>query len=158
MVSPALRPAIGWLACPFLSRFVEKAASLEHDAREREVKMTRQYAKSLLWAPRILGIMFALFLSIFALDVFGQGYGFWGTALALFMHLIPTFVLLIALAMAWRWPWVGALTFIGFSLWYIIVMGARPWLVPIEIAGPPLLIGILFLVDWLYRPKLRIVH
>jgi hypothetical protein len=115
--------------------------------------MRQSYAKILLWTPRILGILFALFLSIFALDVFGQGYGFWGTALALFMHLIPVFVLLIGLALAWRWPWVGALGFLGFSLWYLSVARGR-FVSPI-IVGPPLLVGILFLLNWSYGSRLR---
>ena len=42
------------------------------------------------WSPRVLSILFALFLSIFALDVFSEGYAFAETILALLMHLIPT--------------------------------------------------------------------
>ena len=41
--------------------------------------MIRPSKQLLFWTPRILGILFALFLSMFALDVFGEGYGFWGT-------------------------------------------------------------------------------
>jgi hypothetical protein len=115
--------------------------------------MRQPYAKILLWTPRILGILFALFLSMFALDVFGQGYSFWETALALFMHLIPVFVLLIGLALAWRWPWVGAVGFLGFSLWYLSVAWGQ--LVSLIIVGTPLLIGILFLLNWSYGAKLR---
>jgi len=37
----------------------------------------------LFWAPRVLGILFALFLSLFALDVFSEGYSFGETMLAL---------------------------------------------------------------------------
>jgi hypothetical protein len=57
--------------------------------------------------PRILAILFAAFLSVFALDVFGEGYWFWGTIRALFMHLIPTMIVLAALIIAWRWEGVG---------------------------------------------------
>jgi hypothetical protein len=50
--------------------------------------MTTQSSKQpvkriLLWTPRVLSLLFALFVSLFALDVFGQGYGFWQTTLAL---------------------------------------------------------------------------
>ena len=100
--------------------------------------MIRPSKQLLFWTPRILGILFALFLSMFALDVFGEGYGFWGTLLALFMHLIPVYVLLIGLALAWRpFPLIANL------------IGALP------IAGPALLIGILFLIGWLYKPQLQ---
>ena len=37
----------------------------------------------LTWTPRILGLLFAAFLSLFALDVFEQGYQGWETVLAL---------------------------------------------------------------------------
>lgn len=110
----------------------------------------------LVWMPRILGILFALFVSIFALDVFGAGYGFWETILALLIHLIPVFILLIGLAIAWRWAWVGAVIFLGFSAWYLVMFGERfPWSVYAIMAGPPLLVGLLFLINWLYRAELR---
>jgi hypothetical protein len=104
-----------------------------------------------------MAILFALFLSMFALDVFGEGYGFWETILALFMHLIPVYVLLIALALAWRWEWVGAVVFLGFSVWYMITAwGQFPWSVYLIVAGPPFLIGMLFLFNWWYKPKLQV--
>ena len=118
--------------------------------------MKMSMKRFLVWTPRILGILFALFVSIFALDVFGAGYGFWETILALFMHLIPVFVLLIGLAIAWRWAWVGAVVFWGFSVWYFVVFGGQfPWSVYAIMAGPPLLVGVLFLIDWYYRAELR---
>lgn len=86
--------------------------------------------------------------------------GFWGTLAALLIHLIPVYVLLIALAIGWRWEWVGALLFAAFSVWYLVstwgpfplvanLIGAWP------IAGPPLLVSLLFLLSWLYKPKLH---
>lgn len=110
----------------------------------------------LLWAPRVLGILFALFLSIFALDVFSEGYTVGELFVALFMHLIPTFILLIALAVAWRWEWVGALVFFGFVAWYLSeAWGQFPLPTLLLISGPPLLVGVLYLVDWFYRTQLR---
>ena len=122
--------------------------------------MIRPSKQLLFWTPRILGILFALFLSMFALDVFGEGYGFWGILLALFMHLIPVYVLLIGLALAWCWEWVGALVFIGFGAWYLVISwGPFPLIAnligALPIAGPALLIGILFLIGWLYKPQLQ---
>jgi len=69
--------------------------------------MRRPVRRLLFWTPRVALLLFAAFLSIFALDVFGAGYGFWETALALLMHLIPMWIMLGALALAWRWEWVG---------------------------------------------------
>ena len=39
--------------------------------------MNKTMKSTLFWIPRIAGILFILFISIFALDIFGQGYSFW---------------------------------------------------------------------------------
>jgi hypothetical protein len=113
--------------------------------------------RALFWTPRGLGLLFAGFLSLFALDVFSAGYSFWETAAALLIHLIPTVVLLVALALSWRWPWVGAIGFIGFAAWYLATFWERlPVSVYVVLAGLPFLLGLLFLVDWWERGGLRI--
>jgi hypothetical protein len=60
----------------------------------------------LLWTPRLLGILFIAFISLFALDVFSEYKG-WEVILALLMHLRWSIILLIALILAWRWEWIG---------------------------------------------------
>jgi len=40
-----------------------------------------------------------------------RGYGFWETILALLIHLVPTGLVLVALAIAWRWDWAGTILF-----------------------------------------------
>lgn len=113
-------------------------------------------ARLLRCTPMVLGILFALFLSIFALDVFGVGYSLWETVVALFMHLIPVFILLIGVAFAWRWEWVGAAIFYGFCIWYIITMGSgNSFFIYLMIVGPPYLTASLFLVNWLNRTQLH---
>ena len=110
----------------------------------------------LYWAPRALCIVIALFISMFALDVFGQGKGFWETTLALMIHLIPTYVILILLAVSWRWEWIGGVFFPALGLWYLIRFWGRfPLSVYFLIAGPLFLLGGLFLLNWLYRRQLR---
>ena len=110
-------------------------------------------AKRLLfWSPRILCMLFAAFVSVFALDVFGQGYGFWETIVALAMHLIPTAIILALLVVAWRWEWVGALLFPMLGVLYIVSsQGRLHWSVYLVMAGPLFLVGGLFLCDWLLR-------
>lgn len=110
----------------------------------------------LLWAPRVLTIAFAAFLSIFALDVFGEGHGFWRTAGELLMHLIPTFLILLILAVAWRREWLGALFLIAVAALYVVTSRGRfPIGVYFTIAGPVTLAAILFLISWKYRTRLR---
>ena len=105
--------------------------------------------RALFWAPRVLCILFALFLSIFAADVFGENQGFRATAVALFMHLIPVFVVLLALALAWRHELFGAGIFVALGVLYVATMGVRMhWSASALIGGPLLLIGFLFVSHW----------
>jgi hypothetical protein len=112
----------------------------------------------LYWAPRALCIVFALFLSLFALDVFQEGRGVWETVLALFMHLTPTFLLLIILAISWRREWIAGIIFPLLGVLYIVWAWNKPFGVLstlLLMAGPPVLTGALFLLNWYYRKKLK---
>jgi hypothetical protein len=108
----------------------------------------------LFWTPRALGILFTVFVSIFALDVLGEGYGLWGTMLALLMHLIPALIVLAVLVIAWRWEAVGGMLFIALGVWYVVTTwGHFNW--HLVISGPLSVIGGLFLIDWACRAKVR---
>lgn len=120
-----------------------------------EDAMNKNLKKSLYWTPRIAGILFILFISLFALDVFDAHTGFWETMFALFMHLIPSILLAITIVIAWKREWFGALLFIGWAIWYMAFMRGFPWIAYMLIAGIPALIGILFLVDWVWRKQIR---
>ena len=98
----------------------------------------------LYWLPRVLSILFALFISLLALDVFGEGYNFWETLVALFMHLIPTFILVAVLAIAWRWERVGAALFLALAIIYLVLTDGRMLTIPI----PLIIFSLLFLVSW----------
>ena len=94
-----------------------------------------------VWAPRILGIAVALFIGVFALDAIGEG------VRATMQHLVPTFVLLLAVALAWHRPWVGALVFSALAVVYAASVPARlDWI--LVISGPLLAVGLLFLWSW----------
>ena len=80
---------------------------------------------------------------------------FWGTIVGLFMHLIPSILLAIAIALAWRWEWIGALIFAGWSVFYLATVRGFHWSVYMIIAGIPLAIGNLFLLDWIYHKEIR---
>ena len=110
----------------------------------------------LFWTPRVLGIAFALFISIFAMDVFTAHYSLPQLLVALGMHLIPTALIVVALAVAWRWEWVGAVLFFGLGVAYIVtVRGRAQWDWYLFIAGPLFLVGLLFLLNWRHRAELR---
>jgi hypothetical protein len=110
--------------------------------------MNESVKRVVFWLPRILCLLFAAFISLFALDVFGEGYGFWGTIVALLMHLVPTGLILIALVIAWRWEWIGAILFAALGVLYLVMAwGEFDWIAFLLIAGPCFLIGALFLVN-----------
>lgn len=114
-------------------------------------------SKFLYWTPRVLSIIFILFLALFSLDVFGNGYGFWQTILALFMHNIPSLILLLVLIISWKYEIVGGIAFILAGLAYILLIlvdtldNQFEWYMlvwALQISGPAFFIGILFLMNW----------
>ncbi|HOB51959.1 MAG TPA: hypothetical protein PK176_05325 [Acidobacteriota bacterium] len=118
--------------------------------------MTNTTRLVLFWTPRVLGILFATFISLFALDVFEGGFRFPDTLIALFMHLIPTFLLVITLLVAWRWEWVGTVVFIGLAVYYVVwAWGRFPWVTYAAISGPLAVMGGLFLLNWVWRAKMK---
>ena len=119
--------------------------------------MNTSIKRVLFWAPRVLGILFAMFLSLFALDVFSAGYGPWETILALLIHVVPVCIVVIVLVIAWRWEWVGAILFIALAFFYLVWgWGRFHWSAYLGISGPLVLLGVLFLFNWIYRAQLRV--
>jgi hypothetical protein len=117
--------------------------------------MSKPLKQIIFWTPRIAAILFALFLSLFALDIFSMQLSFWETVIGLFMHLIPSILLAITIIFAWRWEWIGATLFIGWAIFYIAAARGFDWTVYVMIAGIPALIGMLFLLGWVWRKQIR---
>ncbi len=123
--------------------------------------MTQQIKPWIYWTPRILSIIFILFLALMSLDVFESGLSFWQTLGALLMHNIPVFILLAVLIVSWKYEIVGGVAFILAGLLYltVVVIDALKnqfewymilWIV--QISGIAFFIGVLFLVGW-FRKK-----
>jgi len=114
------------------------------------------YLKSILfWTPRVFTLFFAIFLSLFALDVFNSGYPLWKIPIALFMHLIPVFIILGVLLLSWKWEWVGGIVYIVLGFYYLLKMWNGRHIETLLIISLPLFIlGILFLIGWLFRKDL----
>jgi hypothetical protein len=121
--------------------------------------MSRVSARLLFWSPRILSIAFAIFLSLFALDVFSEYRGFGQIALAFLIHLIPVFVFAAMLLLAWWREWIGALLFLVAAAYYAWLWTMPPrhmnWSAIAVISGPLLVIAALFLATWVERAKVR---
>ncbi|MCK9331383.1 MAG: hypothetical protein M0Q94_16040 [Candidatus Cloacimonetes bacterium] len=103
--------------------------------------------------PRILSLCFVLFLSLFSLDVFSE-YSGWDVIIPLIIHLLPSFVLLLAVLIAWKYDLVGAIAFICFSIAYIWLVGLdRPLSWYASISLPSLIVGLCFLLCWVKKRK-----
>jgi len=128
--------------------------------------MVKKINKYIYWTPRILSIIFILFLFLMSLDIFEGNYGFWETILGLFMHNIPAMILLIILIISWKHEVVGGIGFIlggilyitvilkniittGFEFYYLL------WV--LQISGIAFFIGIMFLVGW-FKKKNRLAN
>jgi hypothetical protein len=123
--------------------------------RYKEGFMMRQPFKRLLfWSPRIICILFALFLSLFALDVFGESHGVWKTILALSIHLIPTYIVIAVLIASWRWEWIGGILFIFLGILYFAMWHGH-WSAYLIISGPLFVLGGLFFLNWYFHEEIR---
>ena len=103
-----------------------------------------------------MGILFAGFISIFALDVFAE-YSFPEVLVALFMHMVPTFLVIGALLIAWKWEYVGGGIYIALGLFYIGMVGRRIFdvIAMLIIAGPVILMGVLFILNKVLKNKYK---
>ena len=125
--------------------------------------MEKRVNKFIYWTPRILSIIFILFLALMSLDVFEGNYGFWGTIAGLFMHNIPAMILLIVLIISWQREIVGGVGFVLAGILYIamilmnIVATGFEWyylLWALQISGIAFFTGIMFFVSWFEKKKI----
>lgn len=127
------------------------------------MKMTK-VNKFVFWIPRILAILFILFLALFSFDVFDSCNGLFGCALALFMHNIPSLVLLVILIISWKHELVGAIIFgllgacgiIGAIITtFIISESSKLNPIFIMLGVVCTLVGLLFFVGWNGKKKIK---
>lgn len=126
---------------------------------KKEVKKINPW---LFWIPRILSILFILFLAMFSLDVFDGSTEIFNIIIGLFMHNIPVFILAIIIWLSWRREWVAGIAFILAGIAYMTMIFVNMFNNPFEwymisysfiIAGPAIIIGILFLINWKKRKE-----
>jgi len=115
------------------------------------------------WLPRIICILAILFVSVFALDAFSPELTIRQQLGAFIIHLIPSFILLAFLIIAWKWEYIGGIIFI------IIGLGLSPfvfmrnykmndsiWMslgIILSITIPFVIVGVLFIVSYFLKKK-----
>jgi hypothetical protein len=112
--------------------------------------------KVLHWIPRIICILAILFISLFALDSFSPDLTIWQQIGAFLIHLIPSFVLLALLIVAWKWEFIGGIIFTAISIGFSPViylhnfkMNQSIWMsisIVLVITFPFVIAGIIFIV------------
>lgn len=122
--------------------------------------MEKKTNKFIYWTPRILSIIFICFLALFSLDVISPELSFWQIVVGLFMHNIPVFILALVLWISWKREIVGGIIFNLAGLLYVLIMlinmlkSQFEWYMVswnFTVAGPALLIGVLFIINWLKK-------
>ena len=105
---------------------------------------TQSAIRIIQWSARIVAIAFIIFISMFALDVFGQK----DWLLALLIHLVPSYILVFLTVVAWKNDLLGGVLFIIGGIIFIGISRFEGYVIYI----PAIVLGVLFLLaGWLKR-------
>ena len=121
-------------------------------------------ASTIRWVARILCILAIAFISLFAVDVFTEGasLSLGQKIVAFLMHMIPSFVLIIALIIAWKHELVGGILIALIGLATAVFISTRRGMpfnrrslqTVATINVPFIIVGVLFIISYfLHRPK-----
>ncbi len=106
----------------------------------------------IIWAPRIVGLGLALFLSLFGVDAWSDFRGIVATTIAVVMGFVPALVVLVSVLVGWKHERIAAAIFIGLAAFYALTARDHPeWI--LVIAGPLALEAILFLASWRFQER-----
>lgn len=115
------------------------------------------------WLPRIICILAILFVSLFAADAFEPGRTIWQQLADFLLHLIPSFILIAFLVVAWKWELIGGISLIVlgivlspliYSLNYHRTHSVNiSLLIILTITFPFILAGILFILSYSLKKK-----
>ena len=120
------------------------------------------------WLPRVICILAILFISMFAADAFAPVLTIWQQLGGFLMQLIPSFILLALLIVAWKWEYIGGIIFA------VIGLGLSPFIfmhnynmnhsvvmslgIILTITFPFVVVGILFIISHFMKKKNRITQ
>lgn len=107
--------------------------------------MVGKKSKISVWIPRILAIGYLLFLAMFSLDVLEEGKGWTEMAVGLLIHNIPVLILALVLAIGWKRKRIAGVGFVAAAFYYVIMVRGEIG-VSLVIAGPALVVGLMFLL------------
>jgi len=76
----------------------------------------------LLWIPRVLAMVFAVYLALFATSVFLEGKDFFETSESFVTHLIPALSVIAILVVGWRRDGLASLGFLILASAYFVAL------------------------------------
>jgi hypothetical protein len=110
--------------------------------------MFRNANKWLITATSI-GVLYALTLLVFAVDVFNKEQSISQTVFDVCLHLVPTGVVLLFVLVGYKNPLIGAIICLVSALIYIISGWSNMhWTAHVVIAGPLLVLSILYIMGY----------
>ena len=117
----------------------------------------------IFWPPRILAILFVIFLGIMSLNGLSARMSWQQFLNGLFVNNIPTLIVMAVLLVSWEIEIIGGLAFLligaGYYFYADSLPGIQFWLPEIpwnlSIIIPTLVIGFLFIINWIGKRKLK---
>jgi hypothetical protein len=117
------------------------------------------------WIPRILCILAILFISIFAADAFSPELTWWQQISDFFLHLVPSFILLLILIISWKRELIGGIIFIVIGIIFTPIIFSMNYhnnhslaislSIIAAITMPFIIVGVLFLISYFHKRKNR---
>ena len=115
------------------------------------------------WLSRVICIMAILFISLFALDAFTPGHTIWQQLGDFLIHLIPSYILIAFLIIAWKWEFIGGIIFvvIGVAMTpFVYIMNYHrthsigvSLMIILMITIPFVVVGVLFIASHCLKKK-----
>ncbi|MFA5086861.1 MAG: hypothetical protein WC470_00995 [Candidatus Paceibacterota bacterium] len=103
--------------------------------------------KPIYYLARILSVLIVVFFAVFILEGLSPEFGVMDSL----SHLIPTLVVLLISAIAWKWAKIGGWLFILFGIYCLLFF--KMDLSSAVIGGVPVITGILFLLEGKFSGK-----
>ena len=110
-------------------------------------------SKIMYWIPRVLTIIFILFMTMFSLDVFGGDESIGAKMLGFLIHNIPVLIIIAILIIAWRQEIIGGALLMLAALTgthFYHSFAGNPW--SLVVLAPFFFTGILFILHQVLFP------
>jgi len=84
--------------------------------------------KVVYWTPRVLAILFTLFIMMFSLDVFDGTSSIVEQLIGFLMHNLPAFGIILIIALSWKKDYIGIIGFavIAIGLFLMVTRSMPP--------------------------------